>query len=56
MTGKLEALIHEALDTFKVELPSWGFANTGTRFGKFIQLAAAVSLKRSSATRRRSSH
>ncbi len=45
MTGKLEAVIHEALDTFKVELPSWGFANTGTRFGKFIQPAAAVCLE-----------
>jgi len=29
------------LDEFKIELPSWGFANTGTRFGKFIQPAAA---------------
>ena len=24
-----------ALDAFSIELPSWGFANTGTRFGKF---------------------
>jgi L-rhamnose isomerase/sugar isomerase len=32
-----------ALDTFTIELPSWGFANTGTRFGKFIQAAAATS-------------
>ena len=31
-----------ALETFRIELPSWGFANTGTRFGKFIQLAAAT--------------
>jgi len=31
-----------ALDTFTIELPSWGFANTGTRFGKFIQNAAAT--------------
>ena len=30
-----------ALETFRIELPSWGFANTGTRFGKFIQPAAA---------------
>ena len=42
MTEKLEVLIHRALDNFNIELPSWGFANTGTRFGKFIQLAAAV--------------
>jgi L-rhamnose isomerase/sugar isomerase len=25
-----------------IELPSWGFANTGTRFGKFIQASAAT--------------
>ncbi|MEM6314369.1 MAG: TIM barrel protein [Planctomycetota bacterium] len=30
-----------ALDAFKIELPSWGFADTGTRFGKFHQKAAA---------------
>jgi L-rhamnose isomerase/sugar isomerase len=34
--------IFAALDTFRIELPSWGFANTGTRFGKFIQPAAAT--------------
>jgi L-rhamnose isomerase / sugar isomerase len=31
----------EALNRFHIELPSWGFANTGTRFGKFLQPAAA---------------
>jgi L-rhamnose isomerase / sugar isomerase len=36
-------LINDALDDFAIELPSWGFANTGTRFGKFIQEAAATS-------------
>ena len=41
MTDKLEALIYRALDSFNIELPSWGFANTGTRFGKFVQAAAA---------------
>lgn len=35
--------IAQALNTFRIELPSWGFANTGTRFGKFIQAAAATS-------------
>jgi L-rhamnose isomerase/sugar isomerase len=30
---------------FKVETPSWGYANTGTRFGKFLQAAAAVTLE-----------
>jgi L-rhamnose isomerase/sugar isomerase len=36
-------VIFKALDRFSIELPSWGFANTGTRFGKFIQEAAATS-------------
>ena len=34
--------VYAALETFRIELPSWGFANTGTRFGKFIQAAAAT--------------
>lgn len=33
------------LDNFTVEVPSWGFANTGTRFGKFLQLSAAHTLE-----------
>jgi L-rhamnose isomerase/sugar isomerase len=33
--------IWAALDGFRIEVPSWGFANTGTRFGKFSQAAAA---------------
>ena len=37
--------IATALDTFRIELPSWGFANTGTRFGKFMQPAAATTLE-----------
>ena len=37
--------IHKALDIFRIELPSWGFANTGTRFGKYLQPAAASSLE-----------
>ena len=36
--------IARALDTFRIELPSWGFANTGTRFGKFVQAAAATTI------------
>ena len=36
--------IHRQLDDFRIELPSWGFANTGTRFGKFLQPGAAVTL------------
>lgn len=31
----------ELLDRFKIETPSWGYADTGTRFGKFFQDAAA---------------
>ena len=38
-------LVWSALDKLSVELPSWGFANTGTRFGKFIQPAAASSIE-----------
>ncbi len=34
-----------ALDRFRIEIPSWGFANTGTRFGKFVQDAAATTLE-----------
>ena len=34
----------EALSTFKIETPSWGFADTGTRFGKFFQDAAAIDM------------
>lgn len=34
-----------ALDTFEIEIPSWGFANTGTRFGKFQQPAAASTIE-----------
>jgi L-rhamnose isomerase/sugar isomerase len=37
--------ITRALDEFRIELPSWGFANTGTRFGKFIQPAAATTIE-----------
>jgi L-rhamnose isomerase/sugar isomerase len=43
-TEKIER-IWKALDGFQIELPSWGFANTGTRFGKFLQPAAASSLE-----------
>jgi L-rhamnose isomerase/sugar isomerase len=37
--------VAEALDQFSIELPSWGFANTGTRFGKFLQPAAATTIE-----------
>ena len=30
-------IVAAALNTFAIELPSWGFADTGTRFGKYLQ-------------------
>ncbi len=46
---KSESALHDAafqaLDAFQIEIPSWGFANTGTRFGKFLQPAAASTLE-----------
>jgi L-rhamnose isomerase / sugar isomerase len=45
VTTRQADLVHRALDAFRIELPSWGFANTGTRFGKFLQPAAAVTLE-----------
>lgn len=38
-------IVFRALDSFAIEIPSWGFANTGTRFGKFTQAAAATSIE-----------
>jgi len=38
-------LAGQALDSFQIEIPSWGFANTGTRFGKFLQPAAASTIE-----------
>lgn len=40
MSVKTKSVL-EKLDQFKIEIPSWGFADTGTRFGKFTQDAAA---------------
>jgi L-rhamnose isomerase/sugar isomerase len=37
--------VFQALEIFRIEIPSWGFANTGTRFGKFTQVAAAATLE-----------
>src|SRR5580658_10714955 len=41
----LQKYAFEELDGFQIEIPSWGFANTGTRFGKFLQPAAASTLE-----------
>ncbi len=37
--------VWQALDRFRIEIPSWGFSNTGTRFGKFSQAAAASTIE-----------
>jgi len=37
--------VFRALEKFRIEIPSWGFANTGTRFGKFLQPAAANTIE-----------
>ena len=37
--------VWSALDQFRIELPSWGFSNTGTRFGKFVQAGAASTIE-----------
>src|SRR5437868_7227969 len=44
MEARTTDKILHALETFRIEVPSWGFANTGTRFGKFIQAAAATTI------------
>ncbi len=45
MTSSQGDSLRKALDAFRIELPSWGFANTGTRFGKFLQPAAASTIE-----------
>jgi L-rhamnose isomerase/sugar isomerase len=37
--------LFQLLDAFKIETPSWGYADTGTRFGKFLQPAAASTIE-----------
>ena len=44
MESQLTQKIFDALEEFRIEIPSWGFANTGTRFGKFLQAAAAATV------------
>jgi len=45
MKDKAVEVVWKALDKFNIELPSWGFANTGTRFGKFMQSSAATTIE-----------
>ncbi len=42
MGSPKDGIVTQALERFRIEIPSWGFANTGTRFGKFLQPAAAM--------------
>jgi len=44
LSSAAETRIVKRLLRFAVEVPSWGFADTGTRFGKFTQEAAAIDL------------
>jgi len=44
-TEDQEQKVRSALNAFRIELPSWGFANTGTRFGKFQQATAATTIE-----------
>ncbi len=39
--GRNPKALMERLASLRIEIPSWGFADTGTRFGKFLQPAAA---------------
>ena len=45
MPDRTEECVWRALESFHIEIPSWGFANTGTRFGKFLQAGAATSME-----------
>lgn len=45
MTQSSLQALSAALDGFQIEIPSWGFADTGTRFGKFFQPAAARTIE-----------
>ncbi len=45
MRSKQAEKIFQGLESLRIELPSWGFANTGTRFGKFVQPAAATTIE-----------
>ena len=42
---KLASAAVERLCRLRIELPSWGFADTRSRFGKFHQPAAAITIE-----------
>ncbi len=43
--AELPECVRDRLNRLAIELPSWGFADTGTRFGKFLQDAAALTIE-----------
>jgi len=45
MAVSMEEKIWKALDGFVIELPSWAFTDSGTRFGTFRQPAAATTIE-----------
>jgi L-rhamnose isomerase/sugar isomerase len=45
MNSQQTETVFQTLNGLRIELPSWGFANTGTRFGKFLQPAAAITIE-----------
>jgi L-rhamnose isomerase/sugar isomerase len=45
LTDLQDEAVVRSLDAFKIELPSWAFANTGTRFGKFLDPTAAGTIE-----------
>lgn len=40
-----EKMVWGVLDSLRIVIPSWGFANTGTRFGKFVEAGAATTFE-----------
>ncbi|MCC7290751.1 MAG: sugar isomerase [Phycisphaerales bacterium] len=44
-SGISESDLLARLARFQIETPSWGYADTGTRFGKFLQDAAATTVE-----------
>jgi L-rhamnose isomerase/sugar isomerase len=44
LTSTQQDKVFRALNQFCIEVPSWGFSQTGTRFGKFIQPWAASTI------------
>src|SRR5947208_7233898 len=45
MNSSATSRVFHEMEKFRIEIPSWGFANTGTRFGKFLQAAAATTIE-----------